>query len=1357
MATKKKRRNRISLRALFVSGFTRTVRRGFFRLVLLLFLVGFVLPFSALTFLAQPKYGNALLDEVVASVFQAGVADVSWDRDLTEFSGPTLAMTGSITYKNLVVKRAVGGTPHPVHGELDYEFARVPEVTVSFDLKKLPDLPITRVQLSDNIQLHFNVHDGIWLDEDLFKPSDPNAEPGGALQLPEIVGGKTAELYMRADGILVDPLDAPADPMIVDEWYKFRLKDLSLLPPTGVEDSFRVGGKVDGGKFGQFLLGGNLSRRGDTADLRVRTENPLNLNAEYAAYLDENIRRTVEQFQLSLPETHIQSRIGFQPGKRLNLEIDIHALNGQMCYVDFPVAATDLDADIQIRNNNILVTARGRRGSGDVSAKVQIDNAGTEAETLNIDLKVRDILIDEDLRLALLPARVQPDNVDWYTGVPVPEEEFDPRLYDTRGFADWKGEPIWNGGLIYPNVPSVLPFLCRAFNPMGIADFDMSLNETVGGYDPVTKQTETDTTLNFKVFMRDIVINYVGLPETEGDGFALPLHNVYGVVEGRMSPGQPGQYTVRGFTDEELESLGRRDDGTLTANREGLAGTLDNESERVFAKVVYTAPDLGHDPSLSINISTDGLDFDEQIMSRLPADVQDIVREFAPKGAVDINRARLSMNPDPAEDQDSEMSIHFALGSKALAGQYQFKGAPEPAKFKEVAGTIDIKANAEGKISVKLQNVQGKIDNSNVSLGLNYANEEIPVYTFESDDFVVTPQLASVLPPEIGAMLKTFDVHGHIKLNINGRMLNKEPDFTNADVEFLAGSGERSGSIRFETFPYILTNVHGLLFVNVRDTHVEAFIRSLRARASDVDGSVEESWIQISGHVRYPIDTTSDDDATDDDNDAETDTSEDVPAEAPVTLPQLDLHIQGQHIAVDSPLLDALDTMMRDKDGETSTVVSFMNDLAIEGGVGLQGRLTIDDKGEFDWRFDIELEGVAVTPKRFPMRVSDLFGTVVLDKTTVTLRNVVGRGESGEISLHEAGYSEADGWFVTIGMRGVFFENSPEMMSALPEVLNSAMKKLAPKGEFDLDLHLNGQGDLLYYNVALDTWKVDIDLGLHFDDMTGRFDVNGVLSDNFHRQNGSAFIDTMYFKDARFDRITSAVQLLGDRLEFPNLRGNFYSGWVEGRLGLEGDSYNGQLSIRGADLGTLGLAAFPDAGEFAGVLDGEVRFQSDIDSNGTIGRGRFDVGPRDRNSSDPKERACKLAPVPLFSEIFKVIGEEQNFDEGHLYFWLMPERMIIREMDFVSDAARVELFGSDEENYIMYDSQAMRMKLFFTIAPRSVIPLPLIQQVLDLLKQVLFPLFVTGTMNDPNVQPFSLDADEIAAIQDEFPRRPRGS
>jgi hypothetical protein len=74
----------------------------------------------------------------------------------------------------------------------------------------------------------------------------------------------------------------------------------------------------------------------------------------------------------------------------------------------------------------------------------------------------------------------------------------------------------------------------------------------------------------------------------------------------------------------------------------------------------------------------------------------------------------------------------------------------------------------------------------------------------------------------------------------------------------------------------------------------------------------------------------------------------------------------------------------------------------------------------------------------------------------------------------------------------------------------------------------------------------------------------------------------------------------------------------------------------------------------------------------------------------------------------------------------------------------------------MYETAQMRMKMFFTLAPRTPIPLPVVQQVLDLLKQILFPVLVTGTLNDPHVEVASLSLSEIERVQDEFPKRPRG-
>src|SRR5690606_38558266 len=126
------------------------------------------------------------------------------------------------------------------------------------------------------------------------------------------------------------------------------------------------------------------------------------------------------------------------------------------------------------------------------------------------------------------------------------------------------------------------------------------------------------------------------------------------------------------------------------------------------------------------------------------------------------------------------------------------------------------------------------------------------------------------------------------------------------------------------------------------------------------------------------------------------------------------------------------------------------------------------------------------------------------------------------------------------------------------------------------------------------------------------------------------------FKKARFNDVTTTIQYFGDRVEFPNIRGRFYDGWLEGRFGMAGSDYRGEVEIRAADVSKLQKTAFPDAGEIQGALDAEIEFYAKPDSNGQIGKGRIDIQPFDRKSDDPARNSAKLLAVPLFSQIAAV-------------------------------------------------------------------------------------------------------------------------
>ncbi|MCB9932562.1 MAG: hypothetical protein H6841_03980 [Planctomycetes bacterium] len=1322
-------------RAFVRAALGRVIRRGFFRIMLLLFLILFVLPFVALQAAANRASGNKLMHEVAGRVFNTASADVRWDEERTTFTGPSITLTGSITYYNLRVARKGGRTAHPRGTPLEYDFLTVPKVQIDYDLKRLPALPITSVKLEAGLVLHFNIHKGEWLDNDLFLSGEGAA--GEVPSLPEIITQGTCTVNLRADGILVPPenLDPGQD------WYKMDLASLGLLPSTTQADTFVISGGVFSRQFGHFELGGSISRRDQHVTVLFRTDpdRPIQVDRDYAAVLAEDVRETVEQFQITASTSIKEARLEIEPGKELQFSADIEAQQGSICFIGFPLAVSDVTADIQVRNNNISVDAIGRRGGADVRVNARVDAVGTNNELLQVNVDIRNLLVDEQFRLALLPARLQPDNLkDWNTGMPWSEAEWDPlkyAWYDEEtgryedGFPEWQGPAPWRGGILYPDIDEVLPFICRAFTPMGLADFQLRLDQEMKGRDPVTGKSRLDQNLNWKVFVHDATAAYVGLPEQQGAAFPVPLHNAYGVVEGITVPNQPARYIVRGYTPEEMNMLGLDPAGGIQAyDKRGLTGTLKTIGERLWVYAIFEeARNPGEQAKLRLEFQSEGLDFNADLKSRLPQNIRDVVDQFAPAGKVDIQRASVVVQPQG----EADVSYDFTLAAKDIVAQYQFPSAEQPARFREIAGTVRIDGNQD---RVQLSNLRGKLLGSPVTLSLDYRGGDVPSFAVESDDFQLRPDFTAVLPRELAATLKRFDPHGYVRFEVSGRRSETETDFTDIDVTFVAGTGDRSGSVSFDRFPYTLSNVTGQLYASVNEQWADIMIRDFSGRGSELPGQTEPSRITVNGQVLVPL--------------AETPEGEEAPP------PIMDLRIEASRVPVDDALLTAFTRMLQQPGSdEKPALVQFAEKLKMGGTLGTSGRFVVDAFGEMDWLFEIKLEGSSVKFENFPYPIEGMYGSVLVDRYDVSLRGVEGRADDGRLTMHSASYSEATGWSLSASARQLSFQ-SPALRRALPGGLRAVMQKLNPQGSFDIDIELSGLGDYMRYQVSLDIYQTDLELGLHFDDMTARFDMEGVFEADTSRQNGTMFVKEVFFKDARFNDVSTSVQYFGERVEFPNLRGSFYDGWLEGRFGINGEDYSGEIEIRAADLGKLGKMAFPSAGELVGALDAEMKFHSQPDRFGQIGRGRVDVQPFDRNSKDPARNTAKLLEVPLFSQIAAVTGNEANFDEGHVFFWMGPDRITIREMDFVSNAARVETFGGDDENYIMYGTSLMRMKLFFTLAPRSPIPLPLVQEVLDLLKQILFPLFVTGTLNKPDVQPFSLTAEDLD--EDEFPRRPRG-
>lgn len=1321
----------LTLRMLLAGMFSRVVRRTFFRSAFLLILLFVVAPVSIANVLATSKTGNWLLRRATSEVFNTQSFNISWDESNTRVTGPGISLSGTVTYHNISVRRkaplllAEGKSA-------DYTVLHVPEIVVSYDLKRLPASPIVGVSCPKPAELFFHVEKGRWLDGDMFIPG--SAAGDELPQLPAFIL-RRAVVHVRADSVLRPPEELkPVPESGALPWYDFVVSDLALLPSPGNADVYELSGVGAGDPFGTFAVAGQVMRDGSRAEIMFAQQG-MKLDERLVTALSVDVRRIYDQFQIE-GVSNISCKLVIPQGKPLEFNADIEISQGRLCFVGFPLAVSPASARLHVHNNKVTIEAiRGQRGPASVFVSGAVSSIGEVGETVQINVDIRDLLVDESFRLALLEARLQPGNENPATGVAYKAEEWRPDLIPPRkswetdldwrrrqGFPEWPGKALTAGGVVYPALDEVLPFVARAFTPVGFCNFQFSTREVWKGGEEAIKLPDgrtrmkriTDRDQKWFVFIRDASACYVGLPERGDTGFPIPIFKGYGVVEGTVKSGTPSTFVVRGYTQEELaripeaEERGMRPSSYLTSERQ-------RPGQKVMLRATYRDPEQVGDPDLVLNVTTDGIVLDDDLKSALPPAIRNVVSTFEPSGRADVESADVRIIP--SRDYIDYM---FNIRAKGVLARYQFEGASRPVEVADLEGTLRIN-NITG--TVEVSSVRGRLAQSQVFMDVTWRRgEPTPSYTFSggSDELGLVPVLSDMLPPALSRVFQDFSPTGNLLVRFKGRKdLPDQPNLVEAEVHF------RGGGARFVKFPYALGSMGGRVFARVSDDQVEVVLQQVTAA-----GSTRDSHIVLSGRVLVPLGTEGKE-------------------------PRYDLTLNAEQVSLDSALMEALLPVFAvPGSSEKPALIRFVESLNLKGNVGVKGRLNSDDSGELNWLFEVSLEGCSMNFAKFPYPVTDLTGSVIIDGKVVTFRNVTGRGQGdSRVSLSEAGFDDASGWNVAISARRVPFTQA--LRDALPVALMKRFDSAKPQGAFDIDLALRGLGELMEFDFSADLLETTLDAGLHFERVGARVDAAGFLDETRVCANGRLRVDSLRWKDAEFNDITSDVQFANSRLSLPNLRGKFYGGAVEGNVSVDATDYDGAIVIRGADIALLGEAAFPKAGKLQGALDAEVAFYSKPDGNGQIGRGRLDIAPFDVNSKDESKNRARLAEVPLFSQIFATTKNPQDFDEGHVFFWLGQDRVTIRQMDFVSDAARVETFGGDEANYIMYDSGEVRMKLFFTLAPRSPSNIPVIQQVFDLLKQILFPLYVTGTLAAPKVEAFSLAQNDLDKQRDVFPKPPR--
>ncbi|MCK6439620.1 MAG: AsmA-like C-terminal region-containing protein, partial [Planctomycetes bacterium] len=464
----------------------------------------------------------------------------------------------------------------------------------------------------------------------------------------------------------------------------------------------------------------------------------------------------------------------------------------------------------------------------------------------------------------------------------------------------------------------------------------------------------------------------------------------------------------------------------------------------------------------------------------------------------------------------------------------------------------------------------------------------------------------------------------------------------------------------------------------------------------------------------------------------------------------------------------------------------------------------------------IELKDCALTYSGFALPLRGVSGRIGISRagecSSIVLSGFRASAPAGTVELanlmFDAGDANGGGRFsITISGRGIPLDDN--LRNAFPEELRGMYDALDPNarlkswvdrperaGSVNLDVTLTLEGARMEYDAKIEFVDADLELGVTFNDCSGLLACRGAMWDDAegHRlanhiiYDGRVQFDLARWKGLTFTGVTAAVQYDNGRFILPNIRGEIHEGILEGSLMLDYSAtepkYEGNFTARRVSLGSIAQvldgAYDPNAKDaMRGGLDAEINFHP-LDKSGEIGKGRIDIGRIPLSVEElkrihdlPKEEFDALAPeqrygkpgalgrVPLFEGLYKALDVEEAglFDEAHIIFRLMEDRMKIRQMELLSDVLSIaasgginvdnddrnpyaknpSIFAADIEsdtNYILYQPDDKGNELDFTLVPNFAprLPsMPVAQTVFDAFKGVVAKIFVSGTFIKPEV------------------------
>ncbi len=419
-------------------------------------------------------------------------------------------------------------------------------------------------------------------------------------------------------------------------------------------------------------------------------------------------------------------------------------------------------------------------------------------------------------------------------------------------------------------------------------------------------------------------------------------------------------------------------------------------------------------------------------------------------------------------------------------------------------------------------------------------------------------------------------------------------------------------------------------------------------------------------------------------------------------------------------------------------------------------------------------DSTSIEPVHFPYRLDRLEGVLIYKDGHVTLEGF--KAEHGPVKVAAAGggcdFLPDGSW--SFHLKGLTADgvrlDDRNLIRALPPRLRKAIVELKPSGLINLngDLALGGRAGMS--GTVRSGWDLtvifrpgaSIDCGVKLENLHGSMKLDGAFDGRHFYSRGELAIDSLTYKDLQFTQVMGPLWiddrqvLLGSWVDRRRNEGSpagasgrkprpltarlfggtvYGDGWI--MLGSE-PRYRFRATLSQADLSRLAQEVIAGRQN----LRGKITAIADLHGTGRKLNGLGGQGTIQLRDGD-------VYQLPLMVDLLKLLSiqlpDKTAFSTSDIKFSIKGGHIYFDDINFRGDA--ISLFGSGEMDF----QQSIRLT-FHSIVGRGELNIPLVKELFTGASQQIMLIHVGGTLQNPEIrkEPFPVVGQALQRLQEDL-------